>query len=381
MSQADAAPPLRLLLVDDDEVDRFAAIRALREAGFDSLPEVEEAETGESGLARLASERFDCVLLDYRLPGLDGLEVLAELRSRGIEQAVLMLTGAGDEALVIEALRGGAIDYLPKDSLTSQALAAKIRGVCRVHEARQRVREAEADLHRTVEQLERAVQARDSVLAVVSHDLRGPLNNIQLALDLLRRDAAGEQRELAIAGIQRAVERSDRLISDLLDVSRLEVGQLTIQARPCAPDELLAAALEDVRPTAEHSGTSFEVEVAEELPRVMADRNRVLQVLDNLLRNALKFGPRGGTLSVGARSRETTIEFFVRDEGPGLDAEARAQVFNRFWQAGRKHGGGSGLGLAIAKGLVEAHGGEIDVDSEPGKGARFFFTLPQDLEC
>jgi signal transduction histidine kinase len=375
IATATVPDPVRLILVDDDAVDRASVTRALAQAS--GRFEIEEFHSGEAALARIRSGPADCILLDYSLPGADGFEILAQLQADEIDVPVIMLTGIGDEELVIESLRRGAYDYLSKTKLDADTLASKIHVVRRLHEASQRTRAAEAELRQSVDQLRRAVAARDSVLAVVSHDLRGPLNNIELAMGLLEENVSPQQRALAIASVHRAIARADRLISDLLDVARLSGGAIDLVLEPVNPANVVETAVADVQPAVQQQGITIHVEISKDVRPILADRNRVIQILDNLLRNAIKYGPRGGEVLVQALRRDDAVEFSVRDRGPGLDAETQAHVFDWFWQAkGRKTASGSGLGLAIAQGLVHNLGGEIGVESTPGQGARFYFTVP-----
>lgn len=372
-----ATEPVRVILIDDDAAERAAIVRALAQTDGDF--QIEQFDSGEAGLARVQAGPADCVLLDYSLPDGKGFEVLERLLQADDGVPVIMLTGVGDTELAIESLRRGAYDYLAKTKLDAETLASKIRIARRLHQADQRARQAEAELRDSVEQLQRAVAARDNVLAIVSHDLRGPLNNIELAMGLLQENVSAQQRALAISSVHRAIVRADRLISDLLDVARLSGGVIELAAESVDPAAVVATAVSDVQPAARQQEVELRIEIGQDIGRIRADRNRVIQVLDNLLRNAIKYGSRGGEVFVQARRRDNTVEFSVRDHGPGLDPEACQRVFDWFWRSKeerRKSTGGSGLGLAIAQGLVHSHGGEIGVESSPGQGARFYFTIP-----
>jgi PAS domain S-box-containing protein len=231
-----------------------------------------------------------------------------------------------------------------------------------------------------------ATRARDEVLGIVAHDLRSPLNSIVLSTQTLQRrrarsGAAGEgsaERGDAevLEMIVSSARRMNRLIEDLLDVARMEAGRLSISPGPQPTEALLHAALEAVRPQAQAGEIHLGLEVPGALPPVLADRDRLLQVFSNLLGNALKFTPPGGQVSMGARVEDGHICFFVRDSGPGIAPEALTHIFNRFWQGDRKDRRGAGLGLSIARGLIEAHGGKMRVESEPGRGSTFLFTVP-----
>ncbi|WPB80176.1 ATP-binding protein [Archangium violaceum] len=230
----------------------------------------------------------------------------------------------------------------------------------------------------------RATRARDDVLGIVAHDLRSPLNSIVLGTHSLQRrlrarggeGAAGGGDEEVLAMIVSSARRMNRLIDDLLDVARMEAGQLSINPSPQPTETLLHAALEAARPQAQAGQVHLGLEVRGALPSVLADRDRLLQLFSNLLGNALKFTPPGGKVSVGAGVQEGQLRFFVRDTGPGIAPETLTRVFERFWQGDRKDRRGAGLGLSIAQGLVEAHGGKIWVESELGRGSTFFFTVP-----
>jgi signal transduction histidine kinase len=226
----------------------------------------------------------------------------------------------------------------------------------------------------------RATRAREDLLAVVSHDLKNPLGVVQLASALLLRGSQGkpgaEQVQKQAGRIQAAAERMGRLISDLLDWGRIEAGGLPLEPAVHGVAELLTEALESVRPLAEARGLRVMAEPPDEEMWVRCDRTRVLQVLGNLLGNAVKFTPSGGTLTVGARLWRGEAQLWVRDTGTGIPPEHLSYVFERYWQAKDAESRGTGLGLCIAKGIVEAHGGRIWAESRLGQGSLFTFTLP-----
>jgi signal transduction histidine kinase len=223
-----------------------------------------------------------------------------------------------------------------------------------------------------------AVRARDEALGDVAHDLRTPLNAIALWTSFLQQEAADHAAapQDALERIMRSTARAERMVRDLLDTARVESGRLTVTPERQDTADLLAEGVEAVRPAATAALVSLEVDVAPDVPPVLADRSRALQVIENLAGNAVKFAPRGTAVTVGARRDGGEVVFRVADRGPGLPPESLAHVFDRFWQARRADRRGAGMGLAIARGIVEAHGGRIWVESTPGVGATFFFTLP-----
>jgi signal transduction histidine kinase len=235
-----------------------------------------------------------------------------------------------------------------------------------------------AILYRAAEQ---AARMREEMVAVVSHDLKNPLATIQMAVSLLLEDLVPDDTAHQLArqqldAIHRTAERMYRLVHDLLDVAAIEAGQLPVTKSPLSADALVTDALELLRPLAAAKGIALVGDVPPGLPTVAADRERVLQVFSNLGGNAVKFTPRDGRVEIRATGRDRAVEFIVRDTGSGIRPEDLPHVFERFWQARKRERAGVGLGLAIVKGIIEAHGGEIHVDSEPGQGSRFAFTLP-----
>jgi len=262
------------------------------------------------------------------------------------------------------------------------ALVALIVGsmTARLRAAEHAMRERADDEHEMRKAAEELARAREQVLAVVAHDLRNPLSTILGAASLLE-DPTQDARDIreTLALINRAVDRMNRLIGDLLDVTRLEAGRLVLEQEPIAVRDLLAQTLESWEATAASRGLSFEVDPVSEGLAVFADRSRVLQVLDNLVGNAVKFSDAGGRIAVRATRGEgstTEVRFSVSDTGPGIPPEVLKELFQRFWQANAADRRGIGLGLAICKGIVEAHGGRIWCESQLGHGARFTFTLP-----
>ena len=231
--------------------------------------------------------------------------------------------------------------------------------------------------------LERAVGARDEVLGVVAHDLRNPLNSINLNAQVLERRFAKEGAREGAAdnkktaeSIRSAARRANRLIEDLLDVTRIEAGQLSIELGPFSADQLVLDVVEQQQLLASASSIELRSQVEGTLPEIWGDCNRCLQVLENLIGNALKFTPPGGRVTVGASPGEGEVRFWVADTGTGIASEDLPHVFERFWKAKKTERSGAGLGLQICKGLVDSHDGRIWVESALGCGTTFHFTLP-----
>jgi PAS domain S-box-containing protein len=223
-----------------------------------------------------------------------------------------------------------------------------------------------------------ATRARDEMLGVVAHDLRNPLNTIFMGASLMLEVIADPDSRLSKQAqmVHRAAERMNRLIQDLLDVRRIDSGRMEIEPHPEAVDGLLSEAMDMLRPLATAASLELVCDVDRKTPRVVADSARILQVLSNLVGNAIKFTPAGGRVRVRAEPAEREVRFVVSDTGPGIAADQLPHIFGRFWQGTRADRRGIGLGLAIAKGIVEAHRGRIWVESQVGVGSEFIFTLP-----
>jgi len=237
------------------------------------------------------------------------------------------------------------------------------------------------DNTRLYRETERAVRLRDHIVAVVSHDLRNPLTAIGGAAGLLKRTqdlgekAAVVHRNADLIG--RSVERMNRLISDLLDAARIEAEGLALSPEETPLDVLLEEVADAFEPIAHERSIRLVVDRTPRDCRLFVDRGRISQVFSNLVGNALKFTPAGGTVSVFVEGCDEEARFCVKDTGPGVKEADLPHIFDAYWQAEHTRSTGTGLGLAIAKGVVEAHGGRIWVESTPGEGATFYFTLPR----
>ena len=237
------------------------------------------------------------------------------------------------------------------------------------------------EMRKAEEALRAAVRARDEVLAVVSHDLRNPVGTISAAAELLADvPLPPESRSEHLEIIHRAAERINRLIQDLLDVAQIEAGRLSMWQERVEVGGLLDEAIASARGRAEEEEVTLSGAVEPNLPSVHADRDRILQVLSNLIVNALKFTPAGGEVSVTASGSDGGVLISVRDNGPGIEPEMRDHLFDRFWRGYRSGGGGAGLGLAIVDGILTAHGAQARVETEVGAGTCFSFVLPSYVE-
>jgi signal transduction histidine kinase/DNA-binding response OmpR family regulator len=539
-----------ILLIDDDGLDRRAVRRALREGGV--MATLVEAPDRAAALAALADRTFDCILLDYLLPGADGLAVLREIRARGIATPILMMTGQGDEQLAVDIMKAGATDYLIKGALSPERLAQSIRSAVRVGQAERQAALAEQALRESVQQLQflaeasrllassleeqaildtlarlavptladwcavdlvepsgalrravsqaregadpawieaamarwplmpaaphgtpatvrsgepmiypplvdtphgdeaatgwvlapgvtgalavplmvrgralgalalvsgpsgrrygpsdlmlaaelarraavalenaelyrearEAIRIRDEFLSIASHEFRTPLTGLLGHAQLLQRrmsrsSTLAERDARALQTIVEQASRLNRMITALLDVSRLQTGQFTIERRPLDLNDLVRRLAEEVRPTLDRH--ELRVTAGPTPARVLGDELRLHEVLQNLVHNALKYSPNGGEVEIVVGQSNGWAWMTVRDQGIGIPAEALPNLFRRFYRAPNAQDqqiGGIGLGLYVVNELVSLHGGVIEVESEVGKGSAFTVRLP-----
>lgn len=355
---------LRLLMIDDDLVDRLAIRRAIEQSGL--ATEIDEAASADEALQKVGSKPYDCLLLDDELPGMSGIEVARQLRAGGHMTPIVFITGQQSEELLQAAFDAGVTDSFPKGDLSPRRLALRIRFAIRIGRA-------EAESAKSLAAANQAARARDDILAVVSHDLRGPLHAISLACEALREEIKGDAVRY-LGAIERASQRAERLIADLLEASAIENGALTLTRGAVDAVAIVKQAAADHELLAKEMGGCITARVPDESTIVSADRERVLQVLGNLIGNALKHA-RGAPIELSVARRDSEAVIAVRDRGPGIADSELPHVFDRYWH-GRTKKGGAGLGLSIAKGIIEAHGGKVAVASKHGEGAEFSFTLP-----
>ncbi|HEX2081393.1 MAG TPA: ATP-binding protein [Longimicrobium sp.] len=370
--------PVRILLVEDNPGDARLLRETLRDA--ESLRfELVLADRMAEALERLAGETPDVVLLDLSLPDAHGMETVATMLRAAPDVPIIVLSGLSDETVAVHAVQAGAQDYLVKGTVEGPTLGRAIRYAMerkRLEAERVRLLRNEQEARAAAEA---AVNARDEVLRIVAHDIGNALSAVKIHAMVLERilppDAQDEARRRTEA-IRHLAQQVDRLRQDLLDVAAIEAGRLSIE--PMEAD--LGAVVEEVMGTvaaaAQEKGLRMDASVPADLPAVWADAERIQQLLGNLVGNAVKFTPEGGAVEVRCAMEDGLVRVSVADTGPGMPPEQLPHVFDRFWQARSTRRAGAGLGLAIAKGIVEAHGGEIGVRSEPGQGATFTFTLP-----
>jgi len=381
--------PVRLLIIDDDPVDRQTYLRFLS-ADETNVYVVVEAATADEGARLLSDGPYDCIVLDYRLPGGDGLTMLQLFRDsegQALASPVVMMTGQGSEALAVEAMKYGVADYLTKDSLTAQAFRRAIGNAMDRWHLRATLREKSQRLEQANEELKRQAAELQRVYHTVSHELKTPLTAVREFIALVHDGVTGaieasQQRQY----LEHALDGCDQiahLVNDLIDSSRLDITKYRLDLEPVRSERVVEFALASVRQSVVSKNITLRSDIEPNLPRILADELRLTQVLGNLLGNAVKFTEPGGDIALTARVKpgvEGQVEFTVSDSGCGVAPEHLDHIFDRLFQvphAGDElMGSGLGLGLSIARGIVELHGGRLQVESMLGIGSSFSFSLP-----
>jgi two-component system, sensor histidine kinase and response regulator len=361
-----------VLVVDDQSINRYMLSQHVAQLGH----AVAAVENGRQALERLQAEAFDLVLLDVMMPEMDGYAVLARMKAdpRLREIPVIVISGLDEIESVVRCIEQGAEDYLTKP-FNPTLLRARI-GACL---EKKRLGDELRDKYQRLQALERL---RDDLTHMIVHDLRTPLTSIIGGLQLLALDSIDpestmreEMRSLALSGAHSLLG----MINDLLDVGKIEAGQMVLERSPVELAAVSHAAVDQVRALTRATRIRLFEDVPSDLGTVTADEEKVRRVLVNLLGNAIKFTPDDGSVALEARRQGESILVRVVDTGEGIAEEYREQIFEKFGQVENRKSGrtmSTGLGLTFCKLAVEAHGGTIGVESVPGRGSTFWFTLP-----
>jgi signal transduction histidine kinase len=365
-------------LVEDSALEAEVARRALS-----TTYDVVVFSDGATMLERLATTTPpSAIVLDWRLPGLSGLDVCKFVRATWNQNAlpILMLTALSERTDLVAAISAGANDYLTKP-FHSAELCARVGIVVRTRILNDRLQDAEAREREARREAQAANLAKDEFLATTSHELRTPLNAILGWATLMRSgqlDPSGYSR--AVDTIERNARTQGKLIEDILDCSMIISGRLRLEKEPLNFGGVIKSALESLMPALKKKGVDFSVHLDPAATQVQGDAERLQQIAWNLVSNAVKFTPKGGSVTVRLERERDMARLSVKDDGDGIEAEFLPYVFERFRQAQgstTRRYGGLGLGLAVVRHLTEAHGGTVTASSEGrGKGATFIVLLP-----
>lgn len=372
-SSAPPRPPAPVLLVDDRPANLTALGAILSSADY----ELVRASSGAEALREVERRHFAVVLLDVHMPDMDGLVTASRMSEiaalNGAELPIVFVTGVdSDRARILSAYASGAVDFIQKP-IEPDVLRSKVAVFVSLFHARRRLLEKIEEGRR----LQQALRAREDLLAVVAHDIRGPLGSVLIAARRIEHQVeAGALPAGAVQSIVRGVHRISRMVDDLLDLARLDAGN-PLPIEPGVHDvvDIARRAAQELEPVAASSHVALTCDLpAAALAR--CDDQRVEQVLGNLIGNAIKFTPQGGSIRVAVKPAGREIHVSVSDTGTGIAPELVPHIFERYRQADDDRRRGVGLGLSIVKAIVDAHGGRVWVHTAPGAGSTFHVALP-----
>lgn len=388
----------RILHVDDDPADHLLLLRKLAKSvgpHFDIvlIDNYADAKTC------LASDTFDIGLIDYRIAGHTGLELIDSCGGRLCRTPMVVLTGQGDHELELEATQSGAFDFLDKNELSAVLLERTIRNVRVQFETERKLRENEKLLQQAKTDAEAANQAKTEFLMKMSHDFRTPLNAILGFSEMIRDQRLGPIEHEAYRGYAEDIHLSGVLllsmVNDVIDLSQVESGRLPLKEEPVRLDEAVEVALRIIQPNAERAGISTAAKIATDSPTLHADRQMIDRMLSNLLSNAIKFTPNGGEITVRVEAAANKakgdcaqtprgskvpsgLKMTVEDNGIGIPIIDIRRVLEPFFQSKRQpvHAEGIGLGLAVVRAMIERHDGTLSIEANPRSGTRAILTFP-----
>jgi signal transduction histidine kinase len=336
--------------------------------------------------AALDSLEVDIILLDCYLGPLTGFEVFDGIRDKTRSVSVVLTTGRGDEDVAAEALRAGFADYMPKHIIGEGSLSRSIGNAYEKVLLRRQLENYRTSLEDAVTSLQARNEEIQSFYHTLSHELKTPLTATKEFVSLVLEGFGGEiqpvQQEYLETARRNCVQMTTCL-NDILDASRLETGKLHLELTPLDLEGTLRRAIMCAESSARELGINLVLDVESDVPAALADDSRIFQVATNLISNALKHTPRGGRVQVRCEASELApdwVEVSVQDTGRGIDPALFPRIFDRLFQVREEDSrilGGLGLGLAISRELIRLHGGTIEVESRPGAGCCFTFTLPR----
>jgi signal transduction histidine kinase/HPt (histidine-containing phosphotransfer) domain-containing protein len=376
---------IKILYVEDDELDQFVMKRTLKTLEWKT--DLTMASSLHEGKLLAKEIPFDCIFLDYLLPDGSGIDFLNSIRKEGNPTPVVMLTSQSDTQIAVEAMKCGAIDYIPKNFVNTEGLTQSLRYVLRTKEAEEERQRILKELIEARKVAEEAAGMKEMFLANMSHEIRTPLSGIMaLSKILLSTPMTPEQTEY-MNSIQKCSDSLLVIINDILDLTKIQAGKMSLENVRFDVRGIVHHTRQLFSAKASEKNITINCNIDESVPAsLMGDPTRLSQVLNNLVSNAIKFTEKG-SVDITVKTKYNTetnynVQFFVKDSGIGISEEHIGKIFESFTQAGdditRKFGG-TGLGLTIVKKLIELQNGVIKVESTHGAGTTFSFTLPFDI--
>jgi signal transduction histidine kinase len=385
---------LKMLLIEDNEFDRLSINRAFSRSGLPySIEECERAEDAYD-LLKKNTDIYNIVVIDYRLPGISGLDLLKDILGKKLPMPVVILTGSGSEQVAVDALKIGAYDYIVKDPYGGylELLPFVLNDVVQKYNdriARERaeemIKQRDAELQVKNEQLEKLNALNSEMVAITSHDLRVPLNAIVGYAEMLKTKLSSLNDREAESWTDRIIENGYRMAAftrDLLDLKRIDDYKFHVVMKPVHLDAILNECIEMNSIAMKNRNLKITSNKEGESRMIRVDPLKMEQVFNNILSNAIKFSPEGGVISVQYRdSSANSISVIICDEGPGIPEESLEVIFDRYYQAemkdkSSKRGYGMGFGLYISREIMNLHMGRIWAVNKPERGCCFHIEIP-----
>jgi len=357
-----------VLIIDDEEIVRDSCTHMLVKQNYS----IRTASDGDTGLRMIEQSRPDLVLLDLKMPGLSGMEVLERINTVDSSIITIVITGYASLSSAVEAMKKGAYDFLPKPFTPDELRLVVGRGL----EKRRLLLDAAA-LRREKQMI------RDHFTSIVSHELKTPLlsvqQNLYVILEGITGDLSPTQRDI-LTRIKNRIDALLGMIKTWVELTSIDIKQLREKFTPIDTPSLVARALEMLQPQASAKGVHIQLQSPASSEPRSGHEGTLLEVLLNIIGNAIKYSPVGGTVSVKIEDRISDLRVSVSDNGGGIEEQDIPFIFDAFYQGKALGTGGelgSGLGLAISSRIIRAHNGSIAVESEPGKGSIFTVILPR----
>jgi len=365
------------ILIIDDELEIQKSLQLLLE---DDGYSIKGAMSLRDAKKKISNEFFNVAIVDLKLPDGTGLDLVREIRSASKDTRIIIFTGFASVENVIQAMNEGACNYLQKP-LNADEFVTVIESAIETQRLQHENERLFKELQKANDKLKVMDERKSSFVAAVSHEFCNPLFVVLEVLEQLYEGIGGqrptEQQEEILDVSKREVERLLRMVSDLLDISKIEAGKLSLRMEEID----LAAHLQEVLLSFDLLSKKKAVEITFQIPdqSVVAkvDQDKFTQIVRNLLSNALRYTPEGGRVEVALSDLESEIRVEIADEGPGIAEEYREKIFDKFERIQTERQEGTGLGLPIARDLVNLHHGRIWIENKPGNGSRFYFTIPK----
>ncbi len=377
-----------IMVVDDDDFVNELLGEILAFNGYT----VRSAKNGKEALEIFGSgSDIDLIISDMNMPEMNGLDLIRELRANHTDIPIIILTSNSEISIALKAIKSGANDYLLKDENIEDTIILSAQKVYEKHVLKKQNIRLMADLAQKNEELERSNrelielnELKNKFLGIAAHDIRNPLSAIRGFVEMLMEEdqeyVTEEERQEYVTIIYNTTNEMINLLNDLLDVSVIESGKLEIEPVKGSLKTLIEERIRLSRVVAGKKGIIIHQHL-ENVPPVAFDSNRISQVFENLISNAIKFSPRDSGIHIYLSAGEDTVRVSVKDEGPGLPREEFDKLFDVYERLSVKPTGGeksTGLGLSIVKKVIDAHRGQVEVESEVGSGSTFSFVLPID---